>query len=94
MNKEFLEKYKLQRSIPLKESLAFEKVLIEANTKHVLIWEKKKGVKVGNRQYYDFDVYCPTTNFADAYAYLGLRWAEKVLPIWNKRHSANIKTVK
>lgn len=87
MNNEILKKHKLQRSLPLKEAFAFEKLLTRANESYVLLWEKKKGVKVGRLQYYDFDVFCPKINFADAYCHIGLLWGKMVLPIWNKRYN-------
>jgi hypothetical protein len=85
-NKEFLQEHQLERSLPIPEARAFEKLLKEANESYVLVWRKEKGVKVGNLQYWDFHVHCPMNNFADAYAHVGLLWAKYVLPIWNKRH--------
>ena len=86
MEDSILEKHKLERDIPQKEADAFEKALKLANESYVLIHKKSKSVKVGRLQYWRFEVYCPTTNFSDAYFYLGLLWAKMVLPIWEARH--------
>jgi hypothetical protein len=73
-NKQFLKEHALQRSLPTKEANAFEKLLKIANTSFVLLHTKTKGIKVGKLQYWDFSVHCPTRNFADAYAHVGLLW--------------------
>lgn len=85
-NKEFIEKYPLQYSLPAKESEALRKLLKKANETYVLEVKEEKGVRVGRLQYTDFTITCPTTSFASAYAHVGLLYSEKVLPIWKKRH--------
>lgn len=84
MNSEILEKYKLERSLPTKAAKAFEKLLKEANESYVLLWEKEKHCKIRGFQFWNFTVYCPKTNFADAFFHLGLKWNDTVLPEWHK----------
>lgn len=84
-NKEFLQSHGLERSLPLKESKVFERLLKKAGESFAIEYTKDLGVKVGRLQYYDFYVYCETRNFADCYAHIGLLWAQLILPIWNKR---------
>ncbi len=91
MSDNILQKYKLERSLPLAESRAFELLLKKVNQSFVVEWEKKLGVKAGKLQYYDFEVYCPMRNFADAYARIGSLWQIMVLPIWKKRHKKKPK---
>lgn len=84
-NTKFLETYQLERSLPTKEANAFEKLLKVANESFVIIWKKEKGVRANGLQYWNFQVHSPVTNFADAYALIGMLWAKYVLPIWHKR---------
>ena len=84
MNSEILEKYKLERSLPTQAAKAFEKLLNEANESYVLLWEKEKHCKIRGVQFWNFTVYCPETNFADAFFHLGLKWKDTVLPEWHK----------
>ncbi len=82
--KEFLKQYPLQYCITTAAAKEFRKVLKTANESYVLICEETLGVKCGNLQYYNFDIHCPTTGFANAYAHFGLLYAQRVLPIWHK----------
>lgn len=89
MNAEILEKYKLERSLPTKVAKQFEKLLKKANESYVLLWEKEKHCKINGFQYWNFTVYCPKTNFADAFFHLGLKWNDAVLPEWHKYTAAH-----
>lgn len=84
-NRDFLQKYPLQFSLPFKEAQELRKILKKLNESYILDVKETKGVKT-NVQYYDFEVVCPTTNFWQAYFAIGVAYGEKVLPIWNKRH--------
>ena len=86
-NKEFLQKYPLQYSLPLEECEAFRKVLSKACEAYALDIEEELGVNSGGVQYYDFRIHCTTTGFAEAYAHIGLEYAQHVLPIWKERHA-------
>ena len=81
---DILKKYKLERSLPTKAAKAFEKLLEEANESYDIQWKKEKHIKVGRYQFWNFTVYCPKTNFADAFFHLGLKWNDTVLPQWRK----------
>lgn len=83
-NKEFIRKYCLERSAPTKTAKAIEKMLKLANQSYPLEHTKKKGIKTSDHQYYDFEIFCLTTQFADAYYYLGKLWMDMVLPVWQK----------
>lgn len=84
MNEELLQKYPLERSLPTNAANAFEQLLHEANKEFVLLWTKEKDVKVDGVQFWKFKVRCPKRNFADAYCHIGLKYANSVLPEWQK----------
>jgi len=85
-NKEFLYNKPLELSLPTKEANAFRKILKKAQESFVLEIKEEKGIKPGGVQYYNFEVVCPTTGFANAYFHIGIKYCQQVLPIWNKRH--------
>ncbi len=85
-NKEFLENKPLELSLPTKEAKMMRKILKIANESYVFDVKEEKDVKVGNLQYYKFDICCPMTNFANAYFHFGILYTENVLPIWKNRH--------
>ena len=84
-NKEFLDKHPLELSFPTKEAKAFEKCLHLAFRDNGIKWTMKKGIKVGNVQYYDFEIIGYTTSFARSFYEVGVMYAQKVLPIYQKR---------
>lgn len=86
-NKEFLKYYPLELCLPTTEAKALRRIIKIANESHVLDVREELGVKVGNLQYYNFYLTCPTTTFASAYFHFGLLYCQYVLPIWNKRHN-------
>ena len=88
-NKNFLINYPLEYSLPLKECKALKKVLKIANESYVVHHTENIDVKVGRLQYYKFEIYIPTKNFAQGYAHIGMLYAQHVLPIWNKRYKKN-----
>ncbi len=92
-NKQFIQNYPLELSLPTKESKAIRKIIALANESFVFDTREEKGIKVGNLQYYNFYINCPTTQFANAYFHFGLLYTKHVLPIWHKRHeNTNRKT--
>jgi len=84
-NKEFLNHYPLEFSLPLKEARVLKICLDQASRDYSIEYTVKKDVKVGKLQYYKIEVTCEKTSFAKAYFHIGLLYAEKVLPIWQKR---------
>lgn len=90
-NKEFLEKNPLELSLPTTEAKELRKIIKMANESHVLNVIEEKGVKVGNLQYYNFYITCPTKVFANSYFHFGLLYCKYVLPFWNKRHNKALK---
>lgn len=91
-NKQFIYNYPLELSLPEKESEALRQVIKEANESFVYDVVEKMGVKTKEDQYYDFNISCPTTTFAQAYFHFGILYAKHVLPIWKNRYSKNIQT--
>lgn len=87
-NKEFLYNKPLELSLPTKEANAFRKIIAKLNESFILEVKEEKGVFSSNLQYYNFEVVCPTTNFANAYLTIGIAYCKTVLPIWNKRHKS------
>ncbi len=83
--KELLDNHPLVLSLPTPQAKAMEKALILAFRDNGIRWEKKKGIKVVNTQYYDFEIMGYTTSFGNSYFNIGLLYAEHVLPIWKKR---------
>jgi len=79
-NTEFLE-----LSHPTRSARKIRKILKKLNESYVILWRESVGIKIGNEQWYDFYILCPTTNFASAYFQFGLLYAEQVLPIWESR---------
>jgi hypothetical protein len=84
-NKEFIQNYPLELSLPEKESEALRQVIKEANESFVYDVVEKVGTKTDEDQYFDFHISCPTSSFAQAYFHFGILYAKDVLPIWKKR---------
>lgn len=91
-NSEFLENHPIELSLLEEETQAMRELLNEANQNFVLEVRNEVGVNTKNGQYTDFYIYCPTTNFANAYFHVGIMYAKKVLPIWNGRFKKNNQT--
>lgn len=87
-NKSFIENHPLELCLPSKESKALRKILKEANQNYVLECKETLGVKPDGVQYYNFEIHCPTTSFANAYWHFGLLYAKHVLPILESRFKA------
>ena len=88
-NKEFIESKPLELCLTTKEAKALRKVLAIANESYVFEHTDTKAVKVGNLQYYNFYIICPTITFANAYFHLGILYAKHVLPIYQSRYKKN-----
>lgn len=91
-NKQFLNHYGLELSLPTKEAVALRKILKQATESFAVEYTEKKSIKVGNLQFYDFQIFCEKTNFANAYFHIGRLYAENVLPVRKERF--NKKSVK
>lgn len=87
-NKQFIYNYPLELSLPEKESEALRQVIKEANESFVYDIVEKIGAKTDEDQYYDFNISCPTTTFAQAYFHFGILYAKTVLPIWKSRYNS------
>jgi len=88
-NKEFIESKPFELCLPTKEAKELRKVLAITNESYVFDFTDVKGIKVGNLQYYNFHITCPTTTFANAYFHLGILYAKHVLPIYQSRYKKN-----
>ncbi len=85
-NKEFIKAYPLELSLPLKEARMVRKILKELNKNHVFYSKESFGIKLNRLHYYDFEIYCPTTNFAASFVAFGILYAKHVIPIIEERN--------
>lgn len=70
-NKDFLTKFPKQFCLSNPSAKRFRKMILIAQESYPFEYKETKGPMVGRRQYYNFEIVCTTTFFADAYFHLG-----------------------
>lgn len=94
---EFIKCNPLELSPSTQYAKAFRRAFAEDNWHNKLVFIESIGVKISNGkgrndiQYYDFEIYCESTNFASACFHLGVLYGQYVLPISGKRHKTKTR---